>query len=39
MYATKFTGKYRPRTIAGGIGHNLPQAAPVPFVEVDTYAS
>jgi len=42
-YATKFTGKYRHRTITGGIGHNLPQEAPVPFVdaivEVDAYGS
>ena len=24
----KFTGKYEHRTVAGGIGHNLPQEAP-----------
>jgi pimeloyl-ACP methyl ester carboxylesterase len=27
-YASKFSGKYEHRTIAGGIGHNLPQEAP-----------
>jgi pimeloyl-ACP methyl ester carboxylesterase len=32
-YATKFAGKYTHRTISGGIGHNLPQEAPRPFVE------
>jgi pimeloyl-ACP methyl ester carboxylesterase len=32
-YAKKFTGKYRHRTISGGIGHNLPQEAPQAFVE------
>jgi pimeloyl-ACP methyl ester carboxylesterase len=40
-YATKFTGKYTHRTVAGGIGHNLPQEAPEEFVkaiiEVDGY--
>lgn len=30
-YAGKFTGKYVHRTIAGGIGHNLPQEAPEAF--------
>ena len=30
-YARKFTGKYLHRTIAGGIGHNLPQEAPKAF--------
>ncbi len=30
-YAKKFTGKYQHRTIAGGIGHNLPQEAPKAF--------
>jgi pimeloyl-ACP methyl ester carboxylesterase len=30
-YAAKFTGKYEHRTIAGGIGHNLPQEAPREF--------
>jgi pimeloyl-ACP methyl ester carboxylesterase len=32
-YATKFSGKYTHRTISGGVGHNLPQEAPRPFVE------
>jgi pimeloyl-ACP methyl ester carboxylesterase len=40
-YAEKFTGKYRHRLIAGGVGHNLPQEAPQAFaeavVEVDGY--
>ncbi len=40
-YAGKFTGKYAHRTIAGGIGHNLPQEAPRALadaiVEVDQY--
>jgi pimeloyl-ACP methyl ester carboxylesterase len=40
-YANKFSGKYSHRTIAGGIGHNLPQEAPQAFaqavVEVDAY--
>jgi pimeloyl-ACP methyl ester carboxylesterase len=40
-YAEKFTGKYRHRLIAGGVGHNLPQEAPQTFaeavVEVDGY--
>jgi pimeloyl-ACP methyl ester carboxylesterase len=42
-YASKFSGKYTHRTIPGGVGHNLPQEAPQPFVdavlEVDRYAS
>ncbi|HEY3944511.1 MAG TPA: hypothetical protein VGL78_04730, partial [Solirubrobacteraceae bacterium] len=33
VYATKFSGKYSHRTIDGGIGHNLPQAAPEAFAE------
>jgi hypothetical protein len=33
FYAKKFTGKYEHRTIAGGIGHNLPQEAPQAFAE------
>jgi hypothetical protein len=41
-YATRFTGKYRHRTLTGGIGHNLPQEAPLDFVhaieEVDSLA-
>jgi pimeloyl-ACP methyl ester carboxylesterase len=32
-YAMKFSGKYVHRTITGGVGHNLPQEAPAPFVE------
>jgi pimeloyl-ACP methyl ester carboxylesterase len=32
-YAAKFTGKYTHRTIAGGVGHNLPQEAPEAFVD------
>jgi pimeloyl-ACP methyl ester carboxylesterase len=42
-YATKFSGKYKHRTLSGGIGHNLPQEAPKPFadavIEVDGFAS
>jgi pimeloyl-ACP methyl ester carboxylesterase len=40
-YASRFTGKYEHRLIAGGIGHNLPQEAPQAFaqavVDVDRY--
>jgi pimeloyl-ACP methyl ester carboxylesterase len=40
-YAKKFVGKYAHRTIAGGIGHNLPQEAPKAFadavIEVASY--
>jgi pimeloyl-ACP methyl ester carboxylesterase len=40
-YAGKFTGKYAHRTLAGGIGHNLPQEAPQAFaqaiVDVDRF--
>ncbi|MTW13589.1 alpha/beta fold hydrolase [Pseudoduganella eburnea] len=32
-YAGKFTGKYQHRTLAGGIGHNLPQEAPRDFAQ------
>ena len=32
-YAKRFTGSYSHRTITGGIGHNLPQEAPVAFAE------
>jgi len=32
-YRAKFTGKYEHRTIAGGIGHNLPQEAPRDFAQ------
>jgi len=31
-YSRKFSGKYSHRTIAGGVGHNLPQEAPREFV-------
>jgi pimeloyl-ACP methyl ester carboxylesterase len=33
LYAKKFVGKYEHRTIAGGIGHNLPQEAPQAFAQ------
>jgi pimeloyl-ACP methyl ester carboxylesterase len=40
-YAKKFTGKYKHRSIEGGVGHNLPQEAPQAFadaiIEVDSY--
>lgn len=40
-YAKKFVGKYAHRTIAGGIGHNLPQEAPKAFadavIDVDSF--
>ena len=32
-YAKKFSSRYEHRTIAGGIGHNLPQEAPQAFAE------
>jgi pimeloyl-ACP methyl ester carboxylesterase len=32
-YARKFSGKYAHRTIAGGVGHNLPQEAPQAFAQ------
>ena len=32
-YAQKFSGKYAHRTIAGGVGHNLPQEAPKAFAD------
>ena len=32
-YAQKFTGRYEHRQIEGGIGHNLPQEAPVAFAQ------
>ena len=42
-YARKFSGKYAHRVITGGIGHNLPQEAPLAFAEaiiaVDAFAS
>jgi pimeloyl-ACP methyl ester carboxylesterase len=31
MEASKFSSEYSHRTIARGIGHNLPQEAPEPF--------
>jgi hypothetical protein len=40
-YAKKFSGRYEHRIIKGGVGHNLPQEAPLAFVqaiiEVDDY--
>jgi pimeloyl-ACP methyl ester carboxylesterase len=33
LYAKRFVGKYEHRTIAGGIGHNLPQEAPQAFAQ------
>jgi pimeloyl-ACP methyl ester carboxylesterase len=42
-YVTKFARKYLHQTIAGGVGHNLPQEAPEPFahavMEADTLSS
>jgi pimeloyl-ACP methyl ester carboxylesterase len=32
-YANKFSGSYSHRTIAGGVGHNLPQEAPAAFAQ------
>ena len=32
-YAAKFSGPYSHRTIEGGVGHNLPQEAPMAFAE------
>jgi pimeloyl-ACP methyl ester carboxylesterase len=32
-YAKMFTGRYEHRTISGGIGHNLPQEAPLAFAQ------
>ena len=32
-YAAKFSGKYKHRTLTGGIGHNLPQEAPAAFAQ------
>ncbi|MBD9573569.1 alpha/beta fold hydrolase [Ensifer adhaerens] len=32
-YAKRFSGRYEHRLIAGGIGHNLPQEAPLAFAE------
>lgn len=40
-YKKKFSGKYKHKTITGGIGHNLPQEAPEAFanaiIEVDSH--
>ncbi|MEW6344259.1 MAG: alpha/beta hydrolase [Paraburkholderia sp.] len=40
-YSKKFVGTYRHRDVTGGIGHNLPQEAPVAFadavIEVASY--
>ena len=42
-YASKFTGRYEHRLITGGVGHNLPQEAPLDFalaiIDVDAYES
>jgi len=32
-YAKKFSGKYEHRLIPGGVGHNLPQEAPLAFAQ------
>lgn len=41
--AKKFSGKYAPRDLTGGIGHNLPQEAPQAFaqaiLDVDGFSS
>jgi pimeloyl-ACP methyl ester carboxylesterase len=43
VYAGKFSDKSAHRTVSGGVGHNLPQEAPGPFVDaitdVDHFAS
>jgi pimeloyl-ACP methyl ester carboxylesterase len=31
MYAKKFSGRYEHRLLTGGVGHNLPQEAPLEF--------
>jgi pimeloyl-ACP methyl ester carboxylesterase len=40
-YAKKFSGRYEHRVITGGVGHNLPQEAPLAFaqaiVDVDAF--
>ncbi len=40
-YAGKYSGRYEHRTITGGIGHNLPQEAPLDFaqavIDVDSF--
>ena len=35
----KFTGRYEHRTVAGGVGHNLPQEAPQEFARAVIDAS
>lgn len=35
-YAKRFVGKYAHRLITGGVGHNLPQEAPVAFAQAVT---
>jgi pimeloyl-ACP methyl ester carboxylesterase len=32
-YAKKFSGRYKHKTITGGVGHNLPQEAPKAFAD------
>jgi pimeloyl-ACP methyl ester carboxylesterase len=40
-YASKFSGRYEHRLIRGGVGHNLPQEAPLDFAQavIDVDAS
>jgi len=42
VYAGKFKGEYEHRLVSGGIGHNLPQEAPVAFaqavIDVDAWS-
>ena len=42
-YASKFAGSYAHRVIEGGVGHTLPQEAPLDFalaiIDVDAYSS
>jgi pimeloyl-ACP methyl ester carboxylesterase len=33
VYRMQFSGRYEHRTVAGGVGHNLPQEAPEAFVQ------
>ena len=41
-YAKRYTAEYEHRLITGGVGHNLPQEAPMSFaravVDVDAFA-
>jgi pimeloyl-ACP methyl ester carboxylesterase len=41
-YAKRYTGKYEHRQITGGVGHNLPQEAPLAFakavIDADAFA-